>query len=296
VVVPTRDGEDRIPRVHAELKDALDTAYPDHHQIVYVDDGSHDQTWPIVEKLAAEDPAVLGIRLVGCGQVAALQAGFEAATGSVVAAMDDDLEIAPSELSHLIDALDDHVDFASARRTGPRSPLRAVGSAAFNRRLRRWGYPFHDVGCAFMAMKASVAQDLASQGGRIRGHRFKPAVVARGHRTVEVPLPSSRTSDSHFGLSQLIASWFDVEATLRPTVMLGLFWLGAIVAAVGTGAVVVGAVARSWGACFGGAWLILTGVALAGVGLVANQLISTLRHLEAGQAEVQDRTDQQPRS
>jgi hypothetical protein len=286
-----RDAAERILLVHSALLGTLASAYPD-HQIVYVDDGSRDATWSLIEKLATDNPAVIGVRLRGHGQVAALQAGFDAADGAVVAAMDDDLEIDPKELVSLVDALGDDVDFASARRTGPRSAARTVGSIAFNRRLRRWGYPFEDVGCAFMAMKARVARDLAAQGDLIRGHRFKPAVVARGHRIVEIPLPSVRTTDSHFGINHLAASWFDVEATLRPTVMLGLCWLGVAAVAAGLVGAVVGAATGSWTAVATSALIGLIGVLLAAVGLVANQVLGTLRRLEQGRPDVWERTGQ----
>ncbi len=290
VVVPMRDAAGRLPALHARLMEVLQAHHP-RHEVIYVDDRSTDHTWSMVVDLARGDPSIVGVRLAeGSGQVAAVQAGLRRARLDLVAIMDDDLEIDPTHLDELVEALVDGIDLVSARRVGPRPVLRRVGSAVVNARLRSWGYPFEDVGCAFMVMRRTVAADLAAQGQRIRDHRFKPAVVQRGYRTTEVPVPSQRTGGSHFGVAALAGSWFGVEAATRPTVLLGLAWVGmaAMAAAV---VVLLAAVLRGEALeALAAVAIGLLGLGLVGLGFAGNLVIRTLVELERDEPEVAETT------
>ena len=157
--------------------------------------------------------------------------------------MDDDLETDPAGLIPLLAAVEAGAEFASGWRKGPRPSVRTLGSRLYNARLRRWGLPFHDAGCGFNAMTATMATCIQRQGWLVRQHRFKPRVAQLTDRIVEVPLTVRRTDSSHHNANGLAASWLDVELVFGPLTR-ARFITGAIVA---PGAVAIGAAAVALG-------------------------------------------------
>ena len=133
VVVPMLDAETRINELYQPLADVL-AGMGRASEIILVDDGSTDGTWMAIERLAAVDPGVNGVRLAGnVGQTSALCAGFSVARGRLVVIMDDDLETDPAGLLPLLAAVEAGADFASGWRKGPRPWVRTLGSRALQR-------------------------------------------------------------------------------------------------------------------------------------------------------------------
>ena len=111
-----------VERVHAALSDL-------EHEVVFVDDGSPPDTWAMIEKLAAADPAVRGVRLGrNAGQHNALLAGIRAARFEVCVTIDDDLQNPPEEIPALLGALVDGVDvvYGSPQQIAQRGWRRAA--------------------------------------------------------------------------------------------------------------------------------------------------------------------------
>lgn len=228
IVVPLYEAEDRVVALHSELSATRATLPP--FELLLVDDGSRDATWPRIVELAAADPAVVGVRLArNVGQTGALCAGFTLARGEVVVLMDDDLDTGPAELTRFVDAVRAGAEFASGRRMGTRSPVRHLGSRLYNARLRRWGLPFHDAGCGTNALTRDLATRIAAEGWGVRQHRFKPRVAQLTDRIVEVPFQVRPTSGSHHNVRTLAASWLDVELTFG-SLTPGRWMLAAVVA------------------------------------------------------------------
>src|SRR5688572_14654391 len=107
VVIPIFDEVGTLEPLHAELSQlAAERKYD--LQIVMVDDGSTDGSWQLIERLAAADPRVLGIRFRrNFGKAAALSAGFDAAAGDTIVTMDADLQDSPAEIPKLLVRLDE---------------------------------------------------------------------------------------------------------------------------------------------------------------------------------------------
>jgi len=102
VVVPAFNEADNIPLLHARLTDTLQRLAPDSWELVLVDDGSRDATWVTIERLAAEDPRVKGLRLSrNFGHQYALWAGLETAAGQAIVTMDCDLQHPVEKLPEL---------------------------------------------------------------------------------------------------------------------------------------------------------------------------------------------------
>src|SRR6185369_8715215 len=121
LVVPAHDEVDNLERVVTEVRAALDPTGL-RWELVIVDDGSTDGSTLLLERLAAIEPR---LRIVDFarqrGQTAALRAGFDVATGRLIATMDADLQCPPSELPLLLEALGD-ADMACGIRTGRHDP------------------------------------------------------------------------------------------------------------------------------------------------------------------------------
>ncbi|MEX2093527.1 MAG: glycosyltransferase family 2 protein, partial [Pirellulales bacterium] len=110
VIIPVLDEAENLPQLHRELADVAGVeGYA--LQMIFVDDGSTDGSWPVIERLAAEDSRVLGIRFRrNFGKAAALNAGFNAAEGERIVTIDGDLQDDPAEIPRLMAKLDEGYD------------------------------------------------------------------------------------------------------------------------------------------------------------------------------------------
>jgi glycosyltransferase involved in cell wall biosynthesis len=98
VVIPLKDEEANLPLLHEALKEVLQASGRS-HEILYIDDGSRDQTPRLLKELAGRDSHVKVISFrKSFGQTAALAAGFEHARGQVVIPMDGDLQNDPHDI------------------------------------------------------------------------------------------------------------------------------------------------------------------------------------------------------
>ena len=102
VIIPVLDEAQSLPQLVRELDQvAVERGYE--LQMIVVDDGSTDGTWPVICQLAADDPRILGIRLRrNFGKAAALSAGFHAADGERIVTIDGDLQDNPAEIANLL--------------------------------------------------------------------------------------------------------------------------------------------------------------------------------------------------
>jgi glycosyltransferase involved in cell wall biosynthesis len=110
VVIPVYNSQASLPELVARLLVALASRAPD-LEIVMVNDGSRDDSWTVVQALAAQYPAVRGITLMrNYGQHNALLCGIRAARGALIVTLDDDLQHPPEEIVKLLDKLDEGYD------------------------------------------------------------------------------------------------------------------------------------------------------------------------------------------
>jgi glycosyltransferase involved in cell wall biosynthesis len=260
-------------------------------EVIYVDDGSSDDTADTLALIAARDPFVRVIALArNYGQTAALAAGFDAAVGDIVVAMDGDLQHAPEEIPKLLMKLDEGYDVVSGWREQRVDNLwtRRLPSKIANWLMARLsGVPLHDFGTTFKAYRASVIKRIRLYGDL---HRFIPALASwEGARIAEVPIANipRPENQSHYGLSRtwrvmadLITVRFLLRYVTRPLHLFG---------PIGFTSVAIGSAAATWilatkivtGApvflahgplLLLSALLIQSGVVLVGLGLLAELL------------------------
>jgi undecaprenyl-phosphate 4-deoxy-4-formamido-L-arabinose transferase len=153
-------------------------------ELIFIDDGSTDETWSRLEQLHGEDGRVQGVRFKrNFGQHPAMHAGFARARGDIVVTMDADLQNEPEDIPRLVEAVASGSDVASGRRLARRDSWgRTLPSRMINGMLRRFtGVEIDDFGCAFNAYRRSAVEPMLGAIGR---QKFTKALVLSGGATV----------------------------------------------------------------------------------------------------------------
>jgi len=223
VVIPVRDEAASLGTLHAELAAVLD-ALPFASEVLIVDDGSTDESAAIALGLAARDPRVRVLALSPpAGQSAALDAGFRAAAGELVATLDADLQNDPADLPGLLVAIAEADCVCGVRRERhDRRGVRWASWVANAIRRRVLGDGISDIGCSLRVMRREPLARVKLFRG---AHRFLPVLLAlEGARVVERPVRHRprRHGRSKYGVwMRLRVVWAD---------LLGVAWLARRVA------------------------------------------------------------------
>ena len=200
VVIPAHNEALSLTLIAGRIRDVLEREGHS-YEILFVDDGSSDGSWEILQTLTAADSRIKPHRLEGhLGKSAALARGFDAAQGATILTMDADLQDLPEELPVLIDALDaQNLDLVQAWRIRRDDPSHKVlASKVFNACCSLLsGLPLRDINCGFKALRREVARSLELERDM---HRFIPIFVhRRGGRVGEVSVRHARRA---FGRSK----------------------------------------------------------------------------------------------
>ena len=212
VVVPVYNEERSVGLLYEELQAALDPL-PDEWEVVYVDDGSTDESFAALTRLHSRAANVRVVRLRrNFGKAAALAAGFAEATGDVVVTIDGDLQDDPSEIPHLLAKLDEGFDLVSGWKTRRRDPLtRRIPSKLFNWVAGRMsGLHLHDMNCGLKAYRRDVVRGLVLYGEL---HRFIPVLAhEQGYRIAELPVNHRPRGHgrSRYGLERYLRGFLDL--------------------------------------------------------------------------------------
>jgi glycosyltransferase involved in cell wall biosynthesis len=290
IVVPLYNELGTLSELHRRLTEVvlllgLET------EIIYVDDGSRDMTGAVIKAIAARDPRVQAINLArNYGQTAALAAGFDAARGDVIVAMDGDLQHEPEEIPKLLAKLDEGYDIASGWRE---RRLDGYWSRQLPSKIANWlmaklsGVSLHDFGTTFKAYRRSTIKRVRLYGDM---HRFIPALASwNGARIAEVPIKNvpRAQNKSNYGLSRtwrvmadLLTVRFLLKYVTRPLHLFGPLGFITFGAGAGTAAWVLLSKLVTGAAMFVAhgpllllsAVLVQTGVVLLGLGLLAELL------------------------
>jgi len=212
IVVPFNNEEENVTVLYARLKQAMEQV-GDSFEMVFVDDGSNDRSYKLLEEIAAVDSRVLVVKLRrNFGQTSALAAGFDHATGEFILAMDGDLQHDPNDIPAFLEKLDEGYDVVSGwRKVRVDSYVRRVPSACANWIMARLsGVPIHDFGTTFKAYRREVIQNIPLYGEM---HRFIPALASwYGASICEIPISNNNRErgKSHYGLGRTFRVIFDL--------------------------------------------------------------------------------------
>lgn len=240
LVVPGLNEADSLPELAKGIHEALDGVR--RYEIIFVDDGSTDDTWKVIGKLHRKNPAVSGVRLrANFGKAMALSAGFERAQAELVIMMDADLQDDPSDLPNFLEKVGDGLDVVVGWKVDRRDPLnRRVFSRIFNGTVGMLtGCKLHDMNCGFKALRKEVLRAIPIYGDLFR---FIPVLAKwQGFRVDEVPVKhhARKHGRSRYGLERILRGFFDLMSILfltrysrKPMHLFGLLGLVAAVAGV----------------------------------------------------------------
>lgn len=177
VVVPLYNEVESLPELHAWIKKVMDENNFS-YEVVFVDDGSKDGSWEVVEQLASNFPEVRGIKFQrNYGKSAALQKGFEAVVGQVVITMDADLQDSPDEIPELYRMITEgQLDVVSGWKKKRYDPItKTIPTKLYNWTARRLsGIYLHDFNCGLKAYKLPVVKSVELYGDM---HRYIPVLA-----------------------------------------------------------------------------------------------------------------------
>lgn len=186
VVIPLYNEEENVQELYSRLKSVLEKLGTD-YEILFIDDGSSDDTLKLLQDIQAGDSHVIVLSLRrNFGQTAAFAAGFDYSRGDIIITMDGDLQNDPNDIPKLIELMKDN-DLVSGWRKQRKDPFisRRLPSIMANWLISKvTGVNLHDYGCSLKAYKRDVIKNLKLYGEM---HRFIPAVASwYGVRIAEV--------------------------------------------------------------------------------------------------------------
>ncbi|TSA27124.1 MAG: glycosyltransferase [Bacteroidetes bacterium] len=179
VVVPLLNEAESLSELTGWIGRVM-TAQGLSYEVIFIDDGSRDGSWEVIARMADENPAVKGIKFRrNYGKAAALNCGFEAASGEVVVTMDADLQDSPEEIPELRRMiLDEGYDLVSGWKRKRRDPVsKTIPTRFFNWTTRRMSrIPLHDFNCGLKAYHRDVVKSIEVYGEM---HRYIPVIARR---------------------------------------------------------------------------------------------------------------------
>ena len=175
VVVPLYNEEESLPELHAWIVRVM-KANNFSYEIIFVNDGSTDRSWQVIEELSKTDPAVHGIKFRrNYGKSPALRCGFQASKGRVVITMDADLQDSPDEIPELYRMIvEDGYDLVSGYKQKRYDPLsKTIPTKLFNATARKVSgiHNLHDFNCGLKAYRSEVVKNIEVYGEM---HRYVP--------------------------------------------------------------------------------------------------------------------------
>ncbi len=211
-VIPLLNEQHSLATLHQRIKSVTDRLSLQ-YEIVFVDDGSTDDSWIEIERLCSSDPRTRAIRLRrNFGKAAALATGFEAAEGAVFITLDADLQDDPDEIPRFLEAIDGGLDVVSGWKRVRHDPWhKTLPSAVFNALVSRLtGVRLHDHNCGFKAYRREIFDEVKLYGEM---HRFIPVLAAaRGYRVGEIEVLHHARAHGHskYGVSRLLKGFLDL--------------------------------------------------------------------------------------
>jgi glycosyltransferase involved in cell wall biosynthesis len=255
VIVPLYNEEESIKELYDWIKRVMnDNNFT--HEIIFVNDGSTDKSWNIIEDLSADDPNVKGIKFRrNYGKSPALYCGFKQADGDVVITMDADLQDSPDEIPELRRMIvEDGYDLVSGYKQNRRKgdPLsKTIPTKLFNATTRKVSgiHNLHDFNCGLKAYRKEVVKNIEVYGEM---HRFIPYLAKNAgfDKIGEKPVRHQKRQHgvSKFmgwnrfvnGYLDLITLWFLSSFGKKPMHVFG--FLGTIMFIIGfIAAIIIGA-------------------------------------------------------
>lgn len=243
IVIPLLNEEESLIELHDWIVSVMKSNNFS-YEVIFIDDGSTDKSWPIIERLSAENPNIKAIRfLKNFGKSQALHAGFAQAKGDVVITMDADLQDNPEEIPELYQMIrNDHFDLVSGwkKKRFDSVVTKNLPSKLFNWAARKTsGVELNDFNCGLKAYKSEVVKNIEVSGEM---HRYIPVLAKNagfgkiGEKVVKHQ--ARKYGETKFGMERfvngfldLITIWFLSRFGKRPMHLFGA--LGSVMFVIG---------------------------------------------------------------
>lgn len=214
VIIPLFNEEESLKELHDWIVSVMD-ANQYRYEIIFIDDGSTDNSWGVIRDLAAGNPNAKGIRFVrNYGKTAALQTGFQAAKGEVVITMDADLQDSPDEIPALYEMIQSGAyDLVSGWKKKRYDPLsKTIPTKLYNAVTRTIsGINLHDFNCGLKAYRQKVAKSVTIYGEM---HRYIPVIAKwNGYGRIGEKVVEHRPrkyGHTKFGLERFLFGFLDL--------------------------------------------------------------------------------------
>jgi glycosyltransferase involved in cell wall biosynthesis len=214
IVVPLLNEQDSLKEL-ASWIDRVLTVHQISYEVIFVDDGSTDDSWQIIEQMSAADNRIKGIKFQrNYGKSAALNTAFNAAVGEVVFTMDADLQDSPDELPALYQMIvKEGYDLVSGWKEKRHDPLsKTIPTKLFNWATRKMsGIELHDFNCGLKAYRSKVIKSIEVYGEM---HRYIPVIAKwAGFKKItekSVTHYERKFGVSKFGLERFVNGFLDL--------------------------------------------------------------------------------------
>ena len=213
VAIPLHNEQENIELLYNDLIAALEPIGSD-FEIIFVNDGSDDESAKIIDSLAERDLRVRAVHLLrNYGQSSATTAAFDHVSGDIIIVMDGDNQNDPADIPLLLNKIDEGFTVVSGWRKDRKD---ALVSKIIPSKIANWliskitGVKLHDYGCSLKAYRKDVLKDVRLYGEM---HRFIPVFTAwKGAKVIEIAVSHRprRFGTSHYGLSRIISVLLDL--------------------------------------------------------------------------------------
>ena len=236
IVIPVYNEQENLRALHRALSPVL-TALGKTYEVIYVDDGSIDQSLEILKELQAADPHILVVEFSrNFGQHSAIFAGFDQSRGEIVVTLDADLQNPPEAIPSLIHTIESGYDVVGGWREDRQDSLfRKLASKIVNK-IISWstGVKLKDYGCMLRAYRRSIIQQICKCS---EISSFIPALAntfARSIAEIQVPHRERAQGRTKYSLTRLIRLNFDLMTgfSLFPIQAISAFGLVTAIAGV----------------------------------------------------------------
>lgn len=268
VVVPLYNEVESLPELEAWIRRVME----EHHftyEIIFVNDGSTDNSWKVIKELQKTNPAVKGVSFRrNYGKSPALNTGFQRAKGDVIITMDADLQDSPDEIPELYRMItEDNYDLVSGWKQKRYDPLsKTIPTKLFNAtaRLVSGIHNLHDFNCGLKAYRRDVIEHIEVYGDM---HRYIPFLAKNagfsriGEKVVHHQ--ARKYGSTKFGLDRfvngyldLLTLWFTNKFGVKPMHFFGL--LGSLMFILGFIAVIVVGATKLYNMHVGNPYILVT--------------------------------------
>ena len=215
IIVPVLNEEGSLDKFYNETTKSLNEY--SNWEIIFIDDGSDDESYNIMRKLADEDNRVSIIQFFkNFGKADALSEGFNQANGDIVITIDADLQDDPAEIPRLVEKIQEGWDVVSGWKKDRKDPIsKRLPSKLFNMVTRfLTGIKIHDFNCGLKAYRRKVVKSIDIYGGL---HRYIPAIAGqKGFSITEIAVNHRprEFGETKYGGNRLFHGLFDLFTML----------------------------------------------------------------------------------